>query len=88
MEFAVGNSNDKNRHGGRFLARARDRSGILFCRRQKRYKRIARSPAEPGMRPDSVKYEITAYFPNTAGWEKLPFLQFLKILKISLDILY
>jgi hypothetical protein len=25
------------------MGRARDRSGILFCRRQKRYKRIARS---------------------------------------------
>jgi hypothetical protein len=28
-----------------FLSSARDRSGILFCRRQKRYKRIARFPA-------------------------------------------
>jgi hypothetical protein len=30
---------------------ARDRSGILFCRGQKRYKRIARS----GRRPDAPK---------------------------------
>jgi hypothetical protein len=37
-----------------FLSSARDRSGILFCRRQKRYKRIARFfAAEPQkMRPD------------------------------------
>jgi hypothetical protein len=33
------------------LERARDRSGILFCLRQKRYKRIARSGPKGWMRP-------------------------------------
>jgi hypothetical protein len=37
------------------FARARDRSGILFCRRQKRYKRIARFFAEQKMRPNPKK---------------------------------
>jgi hypothetical protein len=34
-----------------FQGSARDRSGILFCRRQKRYKRIARFFAQQKMRP-------------------------------------
>jgi hypothetical protein len=40
MEFAAGGP-----AGMPFYSSARDRSGILFCRRQKRYKRIARFPA-------------------------------------------
>jgi hypothetical protein len=44
------------------LSSARDRSGILFCRRQKRYKRIARfftALSDPsGLAPQKMRHDV------------------------------
>jgi hypothetical protein len=62
MSFCPAKTQSCKTAGMPFYSSARDRSGILFCRRQKRYKRIARSGPQGRMRPNSGPgYGIAGY---------------------------